>query len=96
MNPALRFLFLILASVVIASPTFSLGPAKGGALTVCQPAEPPGLDPTANTAAAIDRVVYANIFEGLVKVDSNGGFLPLPVWLTAGRYRQTAGSIPST
>ena len=76
MNPALRFLFLILASVVIASPAFSLGPAKGGALTVCQPAEPPGLDPTANTAAAIDRVVYANIFEGLVKVDSNGGFLP--------------------
>jgi ABC-type transport system substrate-binding protein len=36
----------------------------------------PGLDPTANTAAAIDRVVYANIYEGLVKVDSQGGFLP--------------------
>jgi outer membrane murein-binding lipoprotein Lpp len=37
-------------------------PVKGGNLVVCQPAEPPGLDPTANTAAAIDRVVYANIY----------------------------------
>jgi peptide/nickel transport system substrate-binding protein len=76
MKPAFRFLFLILASVIIAAPAFPQEPAKGGSLTVCQPAEPPGLDPTSNTAAAIDRVVYANIFEGLVKVDSSGGFLP--------------------
>ena len=51
-------------------------PVKGGKLVVCQPAEPPGLDPTANTAAAIDRVVFANIYEGLVKVDRNGAFVP--------------------
>ena len=51
-------------------------PARGGKLVVCQPAEPPGLDPTANTAAAIDRVVYANIYEGLVKVNSEGQFIP--------------------
>jgi peptide/nickel transport system substrate-binding protein len=51
-------------------------PVKGGNLVVCQPAEPPGLDPTANTAAAIDRVVYANIYEGLVKVNRNGDFVP--------------------
>ncbi|NNF98649.1 MAG: ABC transporter substrate-binding protein [Desulfobacteraceae bacterium] len=51
-------------------------PARGGALVVCQPAEPPGLDPTANTAAAIDRVVYANIYEGLIKVSSSGEYVP--------------------
>jgi peptide/nickel transport system substrate-binding protein len=51
-------------------------PVRGGNLVVCQPAEPPGLDPTANTAAAIDRVVYANIYEGLVKVNRNGEFVP--------------------
>ena len=51
-------------------------PARGGELVVCQPAEPPGLDPTANTAAAIDRVVFANIYEGLVKVDRTGAFVP--------------------
>jgi peptide/nickel transport system substrate-binding protein len=49
---------------------------RGGTLVVCQPAEPPGLDPTGNTAAAIDRVVYANIYEGLIKVDSQGNFVP--------------------
>jgi peptide/nickel transport system substrate-binding protein len=49
---------------------------RGGTLIVCQPAEPPGLDPTGNTAAAIDRVVYANIFEGLIKVDRDGSFIP--------------------
>ena len=51
-------------------------PARGGKLVVCQPGEPPGLDPTANTAAAIDRVVYANIYEGLIKVNSEGQFVP--------------------
>ena len=49
---------------------------KGGNLVVAQPAEPPGLDPTANTAAAIDRVVWANVFETLVKVDDQGQVLP--------------------
>ncbi len=51
-------------------------PIKGGTLSVCQPAEPPGLDPTANTAAAIDRVVFANLYEGLIKVDQDGQFIP--------------------
>ncbi len=34
--------------------------------------EPPHLDPTAGAAAAIDEVVYANIFEGLTRIDKNG------------------------
>ena len=71
-----RALLIILLVVLSVAPAFSQTPVVGGTLTVCQPAEPPGLDPTANTAAAIDRVVYANIYEGLVKVDSSGGFLP--------------------
>ncbi len=52
-------------------------PVRGGKIVVAQKAEPPGLDPTANTAAAIDRVVYANLYEGLIKVDQNGKFVPL-------------------
>ena len=51
-------------------------PNRGGSLVVCQPAEPPGLDPTGNTAAAIDRVVFSNIYEGLIKVESDGSFVP--------------------
>ncbi len=34
--------------------------------------EPPHLDPTAGAAAAIDEVVYANVFEGLTRIDRNG------------------------
>lgn len=38
--------------------------------------EPPHLDPTAGAAAAIDEVVYANIFEGLTRIDAQGEVRP--------------------
>ena len=38
--------------------------------------EPPNLDPTQGAAAAIDEVVYANIFEGLTGVAPNGDIIP--------------------
>ena len=38
--------------------------------------EPPNLDPTAGAAAAIDEVVYANIFEGLTRFGSDGSVQP--------------------
>ncbi len=38
--------------------------------------EPPHLDPTAGAAAAIDEVVYANVFEGLTRIGSGGEVIP--------------------
>ena len=38
--------------------------------------EPPHLDPTAGAAAAIDEVVYANVFEGLTRIDRDGAVRP--------------------
>ena len=38
--------------------------------------EPPHLDPTAGAPAAIDEVVYANVFEGLTRIGRNGEVLP--------------------
>lgn len=38
--------------------------------------EPPNLDPTGGAAAAIDEVVYANIFEGLTRFASDGAIVP--------------------
>lgn len=38
--------------------------------------EPPHLDPTAGAAAAIDEVVYANVFEGLTRIDETGAVQP--------------------
>ncbi len=73
-----KLLFVIVVFSLLLSFHYAIAsePVKGGTLTVCQPAEPPGLDPTANTAAAIDRVVFANIYEGLIKVDQGGQFIP--------------------
>lgn len=38
--------------------------------------EPPNLDPTAGAAAAIDEVVYGNVFEGLVRIGPAGQVEP--------------------
>jgi len=38
--------------------------------------EPPSLDPTAEAAAAVDEVVYSNVFEGLTKFASDGSIVP--------------------
>jgi peptide/nickel transport system substrate-binding protein len=38
--------------------------------------EPPHLDPTAGAAAAIREVTYANIYEGLVRIDAMGSVQP--------------------
>ena len=40
-------------------------------LTMGMVLEPPHLDPTAGAAAAIDEVVYANVFEGLTRINQN-------------------------
>jgi peptide/nickel transport system substrate-binding protein len=74
-----RDVLLIMAAallLVFSQPVLADEPVRGGSLVVSQMDEPPGLDPTANTAAAIDRVVFANLFEGLVKVNSQGEFIP--------------------
>ncbi len=72
----LLFIILSLTLLVPVAGVLAATPQHGGNLVVCQPAEPPGLDPTANTAAAIDRVVFANIYEGLIKVERTGKFIP--------------------
>ncbi|MEG1451448.1 ABC transporter substrate-binding protein [Brevundimonas sp.] len=45
-------------------------------LVIGVPLEPPHLDPTSGAAAAIDEVVYANLFEGLTRLTPNGTVAP--------------------
>lgn len=45
-------------------------------LTLGMVLEPPNLDPTGGAAAAIDEVVYANVFEGLTRFAPDGSILP--------------------
>ncbi len=45
-------------------------------LVVGMPLEPPHLDPTAGAAAAIDEVLYANVFQGLTRIAADGTVQP--------------------
>lgn len=45
-------------------------------VTIGMQLEPPNLDPTGGAAAAIDEVVYANIFEGLTRFGPDGSVRP--------------------
>ena len=63
---------LSVATVVMASSAM----AGRTDITLGVRLEPPHLDPTAGAAAAIDEVVYANIFEGLTRIDESGAVKP--------------------
>ncbi len=58
-----------------AVPDTALAQSKNS-LTLGVTLEPPHLDPTAGAAAAIDEIVYANVFEGLTRIDQNGAVQP--------------------
>ncbi|WP_347267372.1 ABC transporter substrate-binding protein [Paracoccus sp. (in: a-proteobacteria)] len=45
-------------------------------ITLAMVLEPPNLDPTGGAAAAIDEVVYANVFEGLTRIGPDGSVQP--------------------
>ncbi len=50
--------------------------AQRSDITIGMQLEPPHLDPTSAAAAAIDEVVYANIYEGLTRFAADGSILP--------------------
>ncbi|UCH26576.1 MAG: ABC transporter substrate-binding protein [Trueperaceae bacterium] len=51
-------------------------PQYGGEVVVSITADPPGWDPSASTSQEIPRVVYHNVFEGLVRFDRDGNIVP--------------------
>lgn len=62
------------AAGVLAGPSAAF--AAKDSLVLGMVLEPPHLDPTAHAAAAVDEVVYANVFEGLTRIDRNGAVKP--------------------
>jgi peptide/nickel transport system substrate-binding protein len=66
----------ILAGAALALALTTSAFAARTDLTLGVALEPPHLDPTAGAAAAIDEIVYANIFEGLTRIGSNGAVQP--------------------
>ena len=67
-----RRFFAALALAVAAAPAF----AQQDTISIGMVLEPPNLDPTAGAAAAIDEVVYANVFEGLTRFGPDGSVRP--------------------
>ncbi len=51
-------------------------PVQGGTVTVAITADPPGWDPTISTSQEIPRVMYHNVYEGLVRFDRSGAIVP--------------------
>lgn len=66
--------FVALAAVLVL--TASAAAAQRTDVVVGMQLEPPNLDPTGGAAAAIDEVVYANVFEGLTRFADDGTIRP--------------------
>jgi len=67
----------ILCTAIVLSLAIPVGNAMAKTdITIGMQLEPPNLDPTGGAAAAIDEIVYANIFEGLTRFASDGSILP--------------------
>lgn len=69
----LSHLKLTLAALALSAGTAM---AAQDTITIGMVLEPPNLDPTGGAAAAIDEVVYANIFEGLTRFGPDGAVKP--------------------
>jgi peptide/nickel transport system substrate-binding protein len=64
------------AAVLILILTIGTSSAADKSITIGMQLEPPNLNPTGGAAAAIDEVVYANLFEGLTRFKSDGSVAP--------------------
>lgn len=67
---------LSLALMLGAAHAQAPAPVMGGTVTVAITADPPGWDPTISTSQEIPRVMYNNVYEGLVKFDRTGAIVP--------------------
>ncbi|MEZ5789778.1 MAG: ABC transporter substrate-binding protein [Nitratireductor sp.] len=70
------FIRTVAAAALVAIAWAAPALAAKDTITLGVVLEPPHLDPTAGAAAAIDEIVYANIFEGLTRIGSKGEILP--------------------
>jgi len=68
----MKTLALTFAAALVATTAM----AQNTSITLGMQLEPPNLDPTGAAAAAIDEVVYANVFEGLTRFGPDGAVQP--------------------
>ena len=74
---ALMLALMVGVLMVMSGGSSWAGPERArDRLVLGLPLEPPNLDPTAGAAAAVDEVVYGNVFEGLTRITQNGTVAP--------------------
>ena len=66
-----------IGALPLVLPPAALAQSKKETMVIGMTLEPPGLDPTANAAAAIGEVVLYNVFETLTKINADGKVTPL-------------------
>ena len=71
-----KLLFHFLVSTFVAVVLVVSGHAQNNSITIGMQLEPPHLNPSGGAAAAIDEIVYANIFEGLTRYNPDGSIRP--------------------
>jgi peptide/nickel transport system substrate-binding protein len=74
MPASARIVLLVLCSLFAS--IFSQTAFTQDQLVVGVPLEPPNLDPTSGAAAAVDSIVYGNVFEGLTRITESGDVAP--------------------
>jgi len=70
---ACRSIVVLAALLLAASPARA---AQTDRIVVGMVLEPPHLDPTQSPAAPIKEILYANVMEGLTRIDQSGALLP--------------------
>ena len=73
MGPVMKLALALAAGLMLMA---GAAAAQRTDIVVGMQLEPPNLDPTAGAAAAIDEVVYANVFEGLTRYADDGTIKP--------------------
>jgi peptide/nickel transport system substrate-binding protein len=71
----IRLRALVFALIALSYPLSAH--AQKDSVVLAQTLEPPSLDPTVGAAQAIREVTYANIYEGLLRIDRDGKLQPL-------------------
>jgi len=74
MNAWVRAVLLVF--IVFGGAVTSFSAAARDQLILGVPLEPPNLDPTSGAAAAVDAIVYGNVFEGLTRITQSGAVAP--------------------
>ncbi len=72
-----RLLTWLAVFAVALAPALSAAAAQKDRIVLGMVLEPPHLDPTQSPAAAIKEILYANVMEGLTRLDEKGAIQPL-------------------